>query len=98
VHPLAGQGVNLGFGDVSCLVQELERAIGRGEELGALYTLQSYESQRQWHNLSVMMTVDGLNRLYGTSLPPVVLLRSLGLNVVNRFPFLKEFFMKRAAA
>ena len=96
VHPLAGLGVNLGFGDVSCLHQVLLTAASRGEDWGkqttpllcslslcsgSLSSLKEYESSRQLHNVPVMATIDGLQRLFSTSWTPAVLLRSVGLQL-----------------
>ena len=96
VHPLAGLGVNLGFGDVSCLHRVLLTAASRGEDwgkwitppqphsppsAGSLSSLKEYESSRQRHNVPVMATIDGLQRLFSTSWTPAVLLRSVGLQL-----------------
>lgn len=97
IHPLAGQGVNLGFGDVTCLRDVLVKAIEEGSDLGALSHLLEYETQRQRKVLPVMFTVDGLQRLYGTSLTPVVLLRSLGLQTTNALKPIKDFIISGAA-
>uniref|UniRef100_S4RFM3 Coenzyme Q6 monooxygenase n=1 Tax=Petromyzon marinus TaxID=7757 RepID=S4RFM3_PETMA len=89
VHPLAGQGVNLGFGDVACLRDVLSQAAYDGSDLGSLQHLSKYETTQQRQNLPTMLAIDGLKRLYSTTLGPVVLLRSLGLQATNALPFLK---------
>ncbi|NWX81604.1 COQ6 monooxygenase, partial [Nothoprocta pentlandii] len=89
VHPLAGQGVNLGFGDVSCLAQHLSAAAFDGQDLGSLKHLLKFETTRQRHNLSLMAATDALKRLYSTRLAPVVLLRTWGLQATNALPPLK---------
>ncbi|XP_064105628.1 LOW QUALITY PROTEIN: ubiquinone biosynthesis monooxygenase COQ6, mitochondrial-like [Macrobrachium nipponense] len=96
VHPLAGQGVNLGFGDVSCLLTTLENSVINGSDIGDERELYRYESQRQKHNIATMASIDGLYRLYSTKALPFVLARSLGLSTVNVIPFVKNFFMRHA--
>lgn len=97
VHPLAGQGVNLGFGDVVSLTKSLEKGIACGADIGALDRLADYEKDRQMANIPVMATVDFLNRLYSNSWSPLVILRSLGLDAVNRIQPLKDLIMKQAS-
>lgn len=89
LHPLAGQGVNLGFGDVSCLSQVLNEAAQSGSDVGSLYYLSKYETERQRAVLPVVMTIHGLHHLYNTDFSPVVLLRSLGLQSTNALQFVK---------
>lgn len=90
VHPLAGQGVNLGFGDVACLTQLLSQAAFSGKDLGAMQHLLEYETERQRHNLPMMTAIDLMKRLYSTDSAPVVLLRTFGLQATNMLPTLKE--------
>lgn len=99
VHPLAGQGVNLGFGDVECLTKILAECAYSGAELGSISFLMDYESERQKYNFPTALAIDGLQKLYGTDIAPVVLLRTLGLQVTNsisplkvRFFFQENFF------
>ncbi|CAG10598.1 unnamed protein product, partial [Tetraodon nigroviridis] len=89
VHPLAGQGVNLGFGDVTCLTRLLSQAAFNGRDLGAIHHLLEYETERQRHNLPMMSAIDLMKRLYSTSVAPVVLLRTFGLQATNMLPALK---------
>nr|XP_020446572.1 ubiquinone biosynthesis monooxygenase COQ6, mitochondrial [Monopterus albus] len=97
VHPLAGQGVNLGFGDVACLTQLLSQAAFNGKDLGAIQHLLAYETERQRHNLPMMAAVDLMKRLYSTNAAPVVLLRTFGLQATNMLPLLKEQIMAFAS-
>nr|XP_057946922.1 ubiquinone biosynthesis monooxygenase COQ6, mitochondrial [Doryrhamphus excisus] len=90
VHPLAGQGANLGFGDVACLTQLLSQAAFNGKDLGAIQHLLEYETERQRHNLPMMAAIDLMKRLYSTDAAPVVLLRTFGLQATNMLPSLKE--------
>ncbi|XP_069772165.1 ubiquinone biosynthesis monooxygenase COQ6, mitochondrial isoform X3 [Narcine bancroftii] len=93
VHPLAGQGVNLGFGDVACLSQNLSEAAFNGKDLGSLEHLNAFETERQSHNLPIMAAIDLLKKLYTTKSTPVVLLRSLGLQATNVLAPVKEQIM-----
>jgi len=96
VHPLAGQGANLGFSDVACLKDNLCNAITQGADLGSLPHLLEYETQRQRHNVPVMAGIDGLSKLYGSTWSPLVVARTLGLQATNALNPLKSFFMKTA--
>ena len=85
---MAGQGVNMGFADVQCLVEILERAVRDGADFSSLTYLVDYERQRQIQSLTRLLSIDSLNRLYSTSFSPLVALRSVGLSFVNEFsPF-----------
>lgn len=97
VHPLAGQGVNLGFGDVACLTRHLSQAAFDGRDLGATRHLLEYETERQRHNLPMMAAIDILKRLYSTKMAPFVLLRTLGLQATSAVPPLKEQIMAFAS-
>uniref|UniRef100_A0A3P9HE01 Ubiquinone biosynthesis monooxygenase COQ6, mitochondrial n=1 Tax=Oryzias latipes TaxID=8090 RepID=A0A3P9HE01_ORYLA len=89
VHPLAGQGANLGFGDVACLTQLLSQAAFNGKDLGAIQHLLEYETERQRHNLPMMAAIDLMKRLYSNDVAPAVLLRTFGLQATNMLPTLK---------
>lgn len=97
VHPLAGQGVNLGFGDVKELVQLLSNAIYTGLDIVHPDWMEKYESERQKHNVPTQLGIDALYRLYSVDLPPVVLVRSLGVQFANAMQPLKKMIMARAA-
>ncbi|XP_042292890.1 ubiquinone biosynthesis monooxygenase COQ6, mitochondrial [Thunnus maccoyii] len=97
VHPLAGQGANLGFGDVACLTQLLSQAAFTGKDLGAIQHLLEYETDRQRHNLPMMAAIDLMKRLYSTNAPPAVFLRTFGLQATNMLPALKEQIMAFAS-
>ncbi|XP_066249097.1 ubiquinone biosynthesis monooxygenase COQ6, mitochondrial-like [Euwallacea similis] len=98
IHPLAGQGVNLGFGDIACLNQVLSDAVYSGSTVNDLNYLKTYESQRQKHNVPTMLAVEGLHRLYNTDFIPVVLLRSLGLQATHALESLKRAIITQAAS
>ncbi|XP_061384530.1 ubiquinone biosynthesis monooxygenase COQ6, mitochondrial isoform X2 [Danaus plexippus] len=96
VHPLAGQGVNLGFGDVKDLTDFLSDALYGGLDVSHNDWLEKYESARQRHNVPMQLAVDALYRLYGADLPPVVLARSVGLQLTNAIHPLKKILMSQA--
>ena len=93
VHPLAGQGANLGFADVTALV----RAIGeRPGDPGALRGLRAYERMRRGENWMMMRAMEGFSALFGSRLSAVETTRGLGLNLVDRLPAVKHGFLRRA--
>ncbi|XP_023392786.1 ubiquinone biosynthesis monooxygenase COQ6, mitochondrial isoform X2 [Pteropus vampyrus] len=97
VHPLAGQGVNMGFGDISSLVCHLSTAAFNGKDLGSMSHLTGYETDRQRHNTALLAATDLLKRLYSTSATPLVLLRMWGLQATNAVSPLKEQIMAFAS-
>lgn len=96
VHPLAGQGVNLGFGDVLELTDILAESAYNGSSLDNIQYLLKYEQERLKVNVPIMVGVHALQRLYCNDFPPLVLARSLGLKVTSLTPLLKKFFMEKA--
>jgi ubiquinone biosynthesis monooxygenase Coq6 len=96
VHPLAGQGVNLGFGDVLELTEVLAESVYNGSGLGSLQYLLKYEQERLKVNVPIMVGVHALQRLYCNDFPPLVLARSLGLKITNGLPLLKKLLMEKA--
>lgn len=98
VHPLAGQGVNLGFGDVLKLTEVLSEATYNGGRLNDMQYLLKYERERLKANLPIMLGVHALQRLYCNDFTPIVLARSIGLKVTSSIPSLKNFFMDKAMA
>ncbi len=96
IHPLAGQGVNLGFLDAAELASALDLARAQRRDPGSLWTLRRYERARRGDNLAMLAAMDGFKRLFGSALAPVAALRSLGLDAVDRLPPLKRLFMDRA--
>lgn len=95
IHPLAGQGVNLGWNDVMILDRVITRTSEEAADIGALTYLKDFDSEAQRHNLPVMVSCDWLNRLYRTNAAPVVMLRSLGLAAFNRLTPIKDFLVSR---
>ncbi|KAJ1982770.1 putative ubiquinone biosynthesis monooxygenase [Dimargaris xerosporica] len=96
IHPLAGQGLNLGLADVASLVPALEQAVATGQDLGNYNALLGYASARYAANLAMLGSVDKLQKLFSTDWGPIATVRSLGLNVVNHLPRLKRELVKIA--
>lgn len=82
-------GLNLGFGDVKCLTEVLANASFNGSTLNNSHYLCNYERQRLQTNVPIMLGVHGLQRIYNTSLSPIVLARSIGLHFTQQMTPLK---------
>jgi 2-octaprenylphenol hydroxylase len=96
IHPLAGQGVNLGFADAQVLAREVRRASLRGTDVGDLALLKRYQRQRKADNLAAMAAMEGFKRLFGSSLPALRLVRNKGMSGVNHIATLKNYLIKTA--
>jgi 2-octaprenyl-6-methoxyphenol hydroxylase len=96
IHPIAGQGLNLGIRDVAALAELVVDRRRLGLDVGAADLLDLYERQRRLDNLALAAVTDGLNRLFSNDIGPVKLARDLGLAAVDRLPPLKRFFMRHA--
>lgn len=96
IHPLAGQGVNLGIRDVAVLAEELRAGLAAGRRLNDPMVLRRYERRRKGDNLGMMWTMEGLHRLFGAQPLPLRWLRNTGLNLVDRASPLKNFLARRA--
>ncbi|KQP24628.1 2-octaprenyl-6-methoxyphenyl hydroxylase [Methylobacterium sp. Leaf102] len=98
IHPIAGQGLNLGLAGAASLAQAVTDALRLGLDPGAPDVLQTYERERRFETLAMGAMTDGLNRLFSTDALPVRLARDLGLGLVDRLPGLKRLFIGQAAA
>lgn len=96
MHPIAGQGLNLGLRDVGTLVEVLEEARHLGLDLGDAQALKRYENWRALDSLMVMGATDGLTRLFGLRGKAASAVRRLGMAGVQRMPLLKQWFMDEA--
>jgi 2-octaprenyl-6-methoxyphenol hydroxylase len=96
MHPIAGQGLNMGLRDVAALAEVLVDARRLGLDLGAADVLARYQRWRRLDNLVLVAATDGLNRLFSNDLAPLRLARDLGLAAVGRLPSLKTLFMRHA--
>ena len=97
VHPLAGQGVNLGLLDAAVLAEVLLEAQQRQRDIGGLAALRRYERWRKGDNLAMLVFTDVLKRLFASPMAPVTHVRNLGLDLVNAATPLKLMLMRRAA-
>lgn len=97
IHPLAGQGLNMGLGDVQSLTSIIQEAVTHGQDLGDQITLEAYNADRYEPNHRLMGIVDKLHKLYSYGSGPLVGLRSVGLSAINAVAPVKEFLMRQAA-
>jgi 2-octaprenyl-6-methoxyphenol hydroxylase len=96
MHPVAGQGMNMGLRDVAALAEVLVDAHRLGLDIGSPSVLERYARWRRFDNLLMLGLTDGMVRLFSNDLPPLRLARDLGLAAVNRLPGLKRLFMRHA--
>lgn len=96
IHPLAGQGVNLGFLDAAVLAEELQHAYERGERLADVRVLSRFERRRMPHNLALMAAMEGFERLFQADPLPLRWLRNSGLKWVEQLPEAKALFVRQA--
>jgi 2-octaprenyl-6-methoxyphenol hydroxylase len=97
VHPLAGQGLNIGMRDVAALAETVVEATRLGLDIGAAAQLERYERWRRFDSAFSAAVMDGLNRLFSNDNAPLRTLRDLGLGLVDRAPALKRFLVSEAA-
>jgi 2-octaprenyl-6-methoxyphenol hydroxylase len=96
IHPIAGQGFNMGLRDVAALTQVLVEAARLGQDLGDPVVLKRYQQWRRTDNVVLSVVTDGLNRLFSNDRASVRMARRVGLAAVHRLPPLKRFFMTHA--
>lgn len=96
IHPLAGQGFNLGLRDVADLAGLLAQHASLGLDFGDAAMLETYADHRQSDALKLTFITDGLNRLFSNQYIPLKLVRNLGLGAVNKIPSLRRFLMRQA--
>lgn len=96
IHPLAGQGVNLGFLDAAVLAEVLLHALERGENLADIKVLGRFERRRMPHNLTMMAAMEGFERLFQADPLPLRWLRNSGLNLVDGANEAKALFVRQA--
>lgn len=97
IHPIAGQGLNLGLKDVAALAEAIVDAARLGLDVGGSEVLEAYERGRRFDTVAMGVVTDGLNRLFSNDSTPLRLARDLGLGLVERMPGLKRFFIREAA-
>ena len=96
IHPIAGQGLNLGLKDAAALAETLLDAARLGRDIGALDTLKRYERWRRFDSLALAASTDALNRLFSNDIAPLRHLRDLGLGLVDAIGPARRFFMRHA--
>ncbi len=97
IHPISGQGLNLGFKDVAALAETIVEADRLGLDIGALTVLERYQTWRRFDTFRMGVTTDVLNRLFSNDIGPLRVLRDVGLGLVERMPKMKSYFIGEAA-
>lgn len=97
IHPIAGQGLNLGFKDAAALAQTIVEADRLGQDIGALDVLERYQIWRRFDTVQMGIVTDVLNRLFSNDSGFIRSVRSFGLGVVDRLPRVKKYFISQAA-
>ncbi len=97
IHPIAGQGLNMGYKDVAALAETIVEADRLGQDIGALDVLERYQQWRRFDTVRMGMTSDILNRMFSNDFTPLRALRDIGLGMVDRLPPLKRFFIGQAS-
>src|SRR5512132_3273687 len=97
IHPIAGQGLNMGLKDVAALAEVIVDAVRLGLDPGTLAVLDRYQRWRRFDTMAMGAATDGLNRLFSNQSDVLRLARDVGLGLVDRLPALKQFFIREAA-
>lgn len=97
VHPIAGQGLNLGLRDVAALAQVLVEAHRRGEDIGAIDVLERYQRWRRFDSTTLALGMDSVNRLFSNTNPVLRAARGLGMAAVGALPGVQRAFIRQAA-
>ena len=96
VHPLAGQGVNLGLLDAVVLAEEIQRALQQHRAIGGIQALRRFERRRKADNIAMLAAMDGFKRLFSNDITPLKVLRNAGLGLADKIQPLKQMMIKRA--
>ena len=97
IHPIAGQGLNMGLKDVAALAEVIADAVRLGLDPGAASVLERYQRWRRFDTMAMAAATDGLNRLFSNHSDVLRLMRDVGLGMVDRLPGLKRLFIREAA-
>ncbi len=97
IHPIAGQGLNLGFKDAAALAQTIVEADRLGLDIGSLPVLERYQQWRRFDTVQMGVVTDVLNRLFSNDNPFLRIARNVGLGIVDRMPWMKKSFIEQAA-
>ncbi|MBC26064.1 MAG: 2-octaprenyl-6-methoxyphenyl hydroxylase [Rhodospirillaceae bacterium] len=96
IHPIAGQGLNLGLRDVAALAELIVDTARVGGDVGSYNVLARYERWRRFDNFVLIAVTDSLNRLFSNDIGPLRLSRDMGLALVDKLPLIKKFLMRHA--
>ncbi|MDH7784099.1 2-octaprenyl-6-methoxyphenol hydroxylase [Ochrobactrum sp. 19YEA23] len=97
IHPIAGQGLNLGFRDAAAIAEVIVETDRLGLDIGSFAALERYQSWRRFDTVQMGVTTDVLTKLFSNDNPAIRSIRDIGLGLVDRVPSLKSFFIKQAA-
>ena len=97
IHPIAGQGLNMGLRDVAALAEAIADAARLGLDPGGSEVLERYQRWRRFDTMTMSVATDGLNRLFSNNSDALRLVRDIGLGLVERMPMLKRMFIREAA-
>ena len=97
IHPIAGQGLNMGLRDIAALAEAVIDSARLGIDVGAASVLERYQRWRRFDTMAMGVATDGLNRLFSNNSDVLRLFRDVGLGIVDRMPNLKDFFIREAA-
>jgi 2-octaprenyl-6-methoxyphenol hydroxylase len=97
IHPIAGQGLNMGLRDVAALAEAVVDAVRLGVDPGDTSVLERYQRWRRFDTMTMCVSTDGLNRLFSNRSDAIRLVRDVGLGIVERLPALKRLFIREAA-
>lgn len=97
IHPIAGQGLNMGLRDVAALAEAIADAARLGLDPGGPDVLERYQRWRRFDTMTMGIATDGLNRLFSNHSDVLRLARDIGLGLVERMPALKRMFIREAA-
>ena len=98
IHPIAGQGYNLGLKDIAALVDTLKEARGVGLDIGDQGVLSRYDQWRRFDSTALALSTDVLNRLFSNDIAPLRIARRFGLAAVNAVGPAKNIFMRESGA
>jgi len=96
IHPIAGQGLNLGLRDVAAAAEVVVDAARLGLDIGSLTVLENYQRWRRFDNVALSLMMDGMNRLFSNDIGPLRLVRDLGIGIVNEIGPMRRLFMRHA--
>jgi len=97
IHPLAGQGINIGLLDAATLAEILLEAKAKNRNIGSLHTLKKYQRRRKADNIAMQLAMDVFKRVFGSELAPIRWARRLGIQTVSKHSVLKNLFMHTAS-